>query len=182
MREVSLAVTFDLRTTVLRRSGTCAARWFCKLATPAASCPATSRSVRTDCPLAMFIGMPHQHCTNTRKRETMYSDLPDNCFAHPGVCGGHQGHRCIAASEGDCIGNIYAIHCTCSSDASHQARLQMALRRIVESEFIVIRPPPPVLQRHERIAKHTVVRQEECVTRNPDAEALHDAGEAYVAV
>ena len=131
------------------------------------------RKVCEACPLALFNEQPDNHSANMRKQQCLFSEMPANCLCVGGVCGAHQGHRVIGATHRECIGDIYAIHWTCSN-ASYQQRLQMSLLTVLREELLFIRGEPDqlVLGKHRSIAKWTKLRREECITRDPSDEPV----------
>ena len=103
---------------------------------------------------------PDQHSANARKQQALFEDMPPNCFGVEGRCSAHQAHRCVSVCQRVCIGDLYAIHFTCSS-TDHQSKLQLAFKQILQSELVYVRgsPDPVHTDSHRKFASSTILRR-----------------------
>ena len=76
---------------------------------------------------------PDAHKANKRKAQKSFGGLPDNMYGVDGQCYGHQIHKAVAHKQQSILGNIHAVHVTCSN-TGNQSRLQPALWTLIDSE------------------------------------------------
>lgn len=65
-------------------------------------------------PLGLVQDQPDACPANARKKRESFEHMPSNILGVDGNCGCHQGHRIVESSEKEVIGNLHAVHMTCS--------------------------------------------------------------------
>lgn len=112
-------------------------------------------------PLGMVSEAPDACSTNKRKMAKTFAELPANILGVEGECGTHQGHRIIESREREMVGNVHAVHVTCTQ-TGHQNRLQAALKTLLHSDSIAFYVGPPMeewVARNRSIAERTLLRR-----------------------
>jgi len=104
---------------------------------------------------------PDNCSANQLKKAKTVRLLPGNCFFADGKCSEHQLHRIVQNDESKAIGDIHAAVFT-TTNQSHQARLQAALRTFTErAVFYRGEPDPAWVKRNEIIARRTLLRRKD---------------------
>jgi hypothetical protein len=103
--------------------------------------------------------LPDACSANNRKKAKAFSMLPSNIFGVNGQCGCHQCHRVVESSEKDMIGNVHAVHVTCTL-CHNQTKMQVRFRELLrEVDFKFGVPPHDYQQRNREMLERTIIRR-----------------------
>lgn len=120
--------------------------------------------VANEAPFVLVQDIPDACSANQRAKEHTFEELPSNAFAVDVRCAAHQAHRIVASSEKEVIGDLHAVHVTCSHVAN-SARMAAGLQALLARDLEYIHGEPPhewtVLNR--LIARHTLLRKAEVI-------------------
>lgn len=130
----------------------------CEQSVPAMSIEAIL-GVARHVPMAILGDVPDAHSANERARAATYEQLPDNVFATDASCAAHQCHRIVQSVEREMVGNVYAVHVTCSHYAN-SGRIAASFRALLdELDYFVGEPPPAFEHRNRSVMSLTLLRR-----------------------
>ena len=127
------------------------------------SCDLVSREglqhISITCPHSCLCEVPDAASANKRNKQKRFNQLGPTQYAVDNDCADHQLHRIVQSTEKQVIGDLHAMHVTCTN-TSNQNRLQKALWELIDEEldYRVGSPDDSWAQRNELIAEYTVLR------------------------
>jgi hypothetical protein len=162
--------------TILQRGNASCLFSACESEVPSLNCAGLNRIAERS-PFILLNEVPDASTVNKRKKAKTFQKLNDNIFATESSCAAHQGHRIIEQPEKDMVGNVHAVHVTCSH-VHNQVRMQAAFKTLLgELDYHIGEPDPEWTKRNRSIMVRTILRRDLVV-----APGLHEPLELKNAV